>query len=153
MSDEPLPEGVWDEPPPPGPIPSAVDEPHAPPARLTVVSSFYHQPPDGEARAFHYQYEHPLLSEEEPYSRRVKLTEEWVKLDKGWIEEASCVVVVPQGKPDDGQTIEVSCGHEPPVPCHLVPPGGWHFHPADAGPVYFRVTSGKMTCVVTVLPR
>lgn len=148
---EPLPEGVWSDPPPPGPVPTSAEENSS--ARITILGTLYYQPSGGgEAQGFSMQYEFPLLSEEEPYRRKMRLDENWKKLDKGWLELGSALMVQGLGGGVE-QEIQISFGRPEPLPCCRVPvDGGGIFHPCDLSEVYLRVMTGRIDCMVMVLP-
>lgn len=66
------------------------------PNRLTIVDRVYHQPADEDPRDESpppYQIE--LHSEEEPYTRVMKLTNSWQPLDLGWLQgKEICMILV-----------------------------------------------------------
>ena len=83
-------------------------------ARLVVVESVYHQMPDGQpttAQAPPHVCE--LETDEQPYARKYKATEEWRPLDCGWLDRASMLHVVNEEgrflvQPTDAEREEVN---------------------------------------------
>lgn len=61
--------------------------------RLTVICKVYHEHFGEEATGLEPQFERYLDTVEQPYGRRIKLTEEWSKLDCGWMKEAGLMVI------------------------------------------------------------
>lgn len=61
--------------------------------RVTVVEQAYYQSPDDQPRCVETRYSQDLASDEQPYLRLMKVTEEWKPVDHGWIEEASLLIL------------------------------------------------------------
>jgi len=61
--------------------------------RLTVVGSIYFVAANEQPESVDTGFSRDLASEEQPYRRRLKATEEWQRLDCGWIKEASQVFI------------------------------------------------------------
>lgn len=64
------------------------------PPRLTVVEMVYHQPPDAEGKCEDLRYCRSLLSEDEPYSRTMRLTTSWCPLDVGWVRGGCSALIL-----------------------------------------------------------
>lgn len=95
MSDEPVPT-------PPSPpddgdnrgldVPSPIEKPGI--NRIVVVENVYHQGSDGMPTTHVYpRYTQFLTTDEQPYQRHTKVGEEWVRLDTGWLNECSLIVL------------------------------------------------------------
>jgi len=70
-----------------------VQEP--PPARLTVVEHVYYQATGEDAwEVPNSSYSRFLTTDEQPYVRKLTATEEWTKIDTGWLTECSTLVIV-----------------------------------------------------------
>lgn len=87
-----------------GPRPAGVDEPQpkavAPPARLVVIETVYHQAHGQEPTSSLTKYVRFLGTDEEPYRKRFDVGPEWVQLPKTWIEGTpSCLVIKNEGLP------------------------------------------------------
>ena len=61
--------------------------------RVTVVEQAYYQSPDDQPRCVETRYSQDLETDEQPYLRLMKVPGEWTKLDCGWIEEASLLIL------------------------------------------------------------
>lgn len=61
--------------------------------RVTVVEQAYYQSPDDQPRVVETRCSQDLLTDEQPYLRLMKVTEEWHRIDHGWIEDASWMIV------------------------------------------------------------
>jgi hypothetical protein len=68
-------------------------KPPSPVGRLAVVATVYHVPQDDEPVSVQYQFDRSVRSDEQTYTRRVKIGEQWTPLDHGWVEQAGMVVV------------------------------------------------------------
>ena len=75
---------------------------------LTVVDFVYHQPAGQAFQQIPHRFNCILESDEEVYHRRTKATEEWSKLEYGWIESPSMIKVVNEAKDNtEGSTLEL----------------------------------------------
>ena len=54
--------------------------------RITIVEHVYHQVSNEDVSHFQATYEEQLSSNEQVYSRRYQITDEWKPLDLGWFE-------------------------------------------------------------------
>lgn len=78
--------------PPPSKMVPVTAAPRSRP-RVTVVEQAYYQSPDDQPRVVETRYTQDLQSDEQPYLRVMKLTEEWKPIDCGWIEDASLLIL------------------------------------------------------------
>src|SRR3990167_2766898 len=61
-----------------------------PPARIVVVENVYYQKTgEPNATATESRFSHWLVTDEQPYIRKIKVGEEWMPIDRGWIEGES----------------------------------------------------------------
>lgn len=90
MSDEPKITELG--PPPPETIELMVEDspPEDPRDRITVVEYLYFNPFGDQPSAVESKFSRPLTSkDEQPYERRLRVGEEWMQLDMGWLKEVS----------------------------------------------------------------
>jgi hypothetical protein len=62
-------------------------------SKLTVVEQIYHHSPTSGSYSLDCRSSRSLKTDEQPYSRRMKVDEQWQKIDIGWVEKPSLVVV------------------------------------------------------------
>lgn len=103
-------------------------------AHVVVVENIVHQGPHQEPLPIESRYLRWLETTEQPYIRRLSITEQWVQLDCGWLTEASVLVIHnDEGKlahvpsPEEAQTlrsrvIELAVEEEVKIP-DLLPTG------------------------------
>lgn len=70
----------------------------APKCRITIVENVNHEHPDFDPTSVEYKNVSYLETDEQPYSRRTKLGPRWIRLDTGWLEDASEVCLENVGK-------------------------------------------------------
>ena len=63
------------------------------PARLTIVSVVYHQPLGEEPHSFPHKISKPLTTDEQAYTRKLKVTQEWQPIDIGWLTSLSLLLI------------------------------------------------------------
>lgn len=66
-------------------------------ARLTIVEQVYHQDSDGNATPAGQPYSRLLVSDEQPFVRRLEVGPEWVQLPTGWLTQASVLLLTNDG--------------------------------------------------------
>lgn len=76
--------------------------------RITVVESIYHTEFGQNPSMIDARYSRELDSDEQLYQRRLTATEEWSRLDTGWIEEAGLMVI----KNLTGEFLQISPSEE-----------------------------------------
>lgn len=64
-----------------------------PKSRLTVVEHVYHQSPDEEAFEQEIRYSRFLATDEQPFLRKLKVTEEWATISSGWLDNCSVLLI------------------------------------------------------------
>lgn len=136
--------------------------------RIVIVQQAHYQPKEGNTSSDSTQFSRFCETDADPYVRRARVGKKWVKLDRGWMEEASCLLIsnptprypkIPteeQKKLDAEKMIEVSFSSENPdrVADILVRPGESHrFEPAYLDRVWIRSTSENGSYTVTLYPR
>ncbi len=72
-------------------------------ARLTCVDLVYHQILPEQPISVEARFARELKTDEERFSRKQKLTEDWVPLETGWVKKASMLVL--KNLPEERQTI------------------------------------------------
>lgn len=139
------------------------------PDRLTLILQMHHQHEGDQATTIESRPWMALESKDvEPYSRRPKVTEEWQRLDTGWVGQQDAVgyIVVENlaGKglqlhpsPEQAaeiakQVVEIRLGKT--GEGHLLVLPGWpqQFYPKGKD-VYLRCQSGEASCRVTIIPK
>lgn len=136
--------------------------------RVVIVQQAYYQPKEGNTSSDSTQFSRFCETDADPYVRRAKVGREWIKLDRGWMEEASCLLIanpapkypkIPteeQKRLDAERVIEISFSPEDSsrVADILVRPGESHrFEPAYLDRVWVRSASDSGSYTVTLYPR
>lgn len=133
-------------------------------SRLTVVETIYHQDADGQPTAVEANYARWLASDEHPFQRRLKVGEEWQRLETGWLEDVSLLVLTnEEGKglqtiPTDEERVAlaariVEVGTPGSEADWLILPGeSLRGRPAAMRQLRFRCRAGTARCVLTLFP-
>lgn len=84
-----------------------------PKARLILVETLHFQDRNGETAPFECRHAKALMSEEQPYLRKLNGSAEWKRLDLGWVGRPSEVCIRNDGKEllhvsFDGATLHVT---------------------------------------------
>jgi hypothetical protein len=58
-----------------------------PKGHISVVETVYHQLTDGQPIAVESRFSRSTETDEQPYQRKITVTEEWKSIDHGWIEQ------------------------------------------------------------------
>lgn len=99
--------------------------------RVTVVEQAYYQSPDDQPRVVETRCTQDLTTDEQPYLRLMKVTEEWHRIDHGWIEDASWMIV----SNEEGRVGTVIPSREDQEAASArVVELGWEFAAPDEGP-------------------
>lgn len=139
-------------------------------SRVVVVEQVYHQQPGGQPTVVESKYTRRLDSDEQPFGpRRIRVTEEWTKLDTGWVveggmlclsnEEGKIMTVQPspsERRDIDSRIVEV-CLVDPETGnvggVWLVPPGeSLRAATASFNGLRIRCRKGSARIVFTVIP-
>lgn len=137
------------------------------PSSLSAVFMIYHQQSGESPTAVDGRWSRGMEGDEQPYSRKVVLGEDWQPIDCGWCKDGAGYVVIEnlEGKnlqaqptPEERRAIservvEIGFG-ENPAACLFVLPGESHpLSPTDASEIVLRCRKGKAKATVTVYPR
>lgn len=138
-------------------------------ARLSVVESIYHQTHGEQPTVVESRFGRWLNTPEQPYARRFRAGEEWVSLDKGWVEDAAMLVLSndegrnPQVVPSEAdkrelaqRAVEIGLAQmhgKPPQPFAVVPPGeSARFQPTNLETLMLRCWKGSARVTLTLIP-
>lgn len=137
-------------------------------ARITVLDTINYVPVSGATLPVQTNYNRLLKTDEQPYTRNCRIGEQWVKLDSGWLTEASQLKVsneegrFPVVYPTQEERAEsmervveigLCIAADPPVRFALIRPGeSCRFEPADLSRLYLRCRKGTARVTVTVIP-
>lgn len=72
-------------------------------SRITIVETVSFQPLSSEAVSFQNSSSKILDTEEQPFVRKAKLGPDWAKVEKGWIQRASLMLLTNE----EGKTFQV----------------------------------------------
>lgn len=76
-----------------------------PPARITVVEHVYYQDGEGQPIAISNGWSRTLTSiDSQPYSRHLKVTEDWTPLDLGWLKDSPISLIILSN--EEGKNLE-----------------------------------------------
>lgn len=135
-------------------------------ARLTVVDTVYYQSPDMPATSAESRFSRELdNTDQQPYVRRTKVTEEWAALDCGWLNECSMLLLVneegrglqkiptPEEKKEIAfKVLEIRFGSE--LVEWLIPPGeSLRGYPVNPNQMFVRCRSGEAKLTIHLFPR
>lgn len=70
------------------------------PARVVIVEKLYHAVPGRNPTSIQEGFCRKIVCREQPYMREMRLTEQWVALDKGWIPGDVGLVYISVGPND-----------------------------------------------------
>lgn len=135
-------------------------------ARLTVVDTVYYQSQEMPAISAESRFSRLLETlEEQPYVRRMKVSEEWAPLDCGWLNECSMLMLVneegrgldkiptqEEQKLINKRIIEVRFGSEDVE--WLIPPGeSLRGYPINPKLMWIRCQTGQAKLTINLFPR
>ncbi len=146
-------------------FPAAPDEIREVKDHLTVVETVYHRQYGEEATAVESRFTRELQTQEQSYTRRLKVEEEWRSLDTGWIIQVGMLVIQnTEGKflqqiPSEAdkaealkKTIEIK--HDGSEGCWLILPGeSIRVCPSDASSLRIRCQLGTARFTVHIFPK
>lgn len=154
------------------PAPISVEEINQRGHRLTVNESVYHQLYGEQPSQIENHFSRFVESDEEPYSRRRKATEEWQPLDIGWVKEIGVGMLVisslagkalqrnptkEEKEETAKQILEVSYTAATPTSvalCWLIPPGeSMRGMPSHGNELWIRSRHGTVRYTVFVIPK
>jgi hypothetical protein len=135
-------------------------------SRLGVVEHVYHQASNDQAFQVEGRYSRPLVTNEQPYRRKLTLTKEWQPFDSGWVKEAGMIhvsneegkhaQVIPterEAAVTSAKVIELASFDADPNPYLIMPGETFRGQPKDVRQLMIRCQYGTATCWVTVFPR
>lgn len=122
--------------------------------RLTIVETVYHRQYGEEATSVESRFTRELETQEQPYTRRLKVEEDWRSLDVGWIAQVGMLIIEnTEGKflhrnPTEAEKAEtlkkiLEIKHEGSEGCWLILPGeSMRACPSDASSLRIRCQLG-----------
>ena len=139
------------------------------PARLVIVSTIYHQLLNENAQPFSHKISKPLTTDEQVYTRRIKVTKMWRPLDIGWLTSLSLVYITNEEQQTNSSAvvelgIKTKRGYPlndcPPCPTSIFPtpifligPGGsFNASPCDCSSLYLRCQSDVAKVTINAFP-
>lgn len=152
---------------------SGLTQPSKENTRVTVVETVYYQLPDEDAKAIDHGFTRYLKSDEQPYERRLKVGEQWQKLDFHWALPCGLLLLVnspPQQQAENSEEqqklrlqaiiqvrlIVASEGFTDgmkAVPHILIPPDeNSRFYPNLGVEIWVRCAKGQTRCHIHALP-
>lgn len=135
--------------------------------RLTTTTDTYHESQDNPPTQISFGFERLLKTDEEVYSRRLVVGEEWVPLDCGWLEKASLIVIrnvlVPlKVNPTEEEALAISqreiwlTQDENPTensPHWVIHPGeGFQGSPSSLSDIHLRCRKGQVKVSLSIIP-
>ena len=125
--------------------------------RVTVVDTINHQLTNGKPKCVVSRFSMSCASDEEAYSRRMKVGEAWMPLDFGYIDAASMVVLENEA---DIHVVNLTEAEKAEAAKRIVEvSGGWEIHPGQSmrgtasRDVQVRSKSGIVNLRIYVFPR
>lgn len=136
-------------------------------ARITIVGHLYFQEPGGSPTLLDHAYQVNVDSDEQPFTRKFKVGQEWRKLDLGWNEDPSMIEIsneVPflsqqpteeERKEIKSRVLEMGVATDDDILLQwLIPVGDWlRFVPYAAGNLRIRCRCGEAIVILTVFPK
>jgi len=119
--------------------------------RLVIVETVTHEAGGNHSVAEPPGFVANLESDSEPFARKaLKVGTEWVRLDTGWVDAASMVLI---HNWDKKRTIEVLLAPTENVALLVRPGTSTRFWPGANALIQLRTVGGEATCAVYVYPR
>lgn len=140
---------------------SPIPEPHPhtiekaiPEDRIVVVENVYHQTEETNPVMVESRFSKKINSQEQPYTRIMKVGPPLVPVDLGWLKDAPLSMLLLQNaspKGEKGSTVEV-CGRTP-VADYILPPGeSLRVQPVEGFAPLLRCPEGQAKVIVTAYP-
>lgn len=125
-------------------------------ARVVVVDNVVYQNGEDKAITVPVRFAYPLKTEEQPYSRKMKIGKEWKPMEKGWIEKCSMMVLENREKQagigEDAKVIEMSFHHSLSVDFTIPPGQSMRGCPANLKATYVRCLGGEASLFISLFP-
>jgi len=122
------------------------------PNRITVVEMVYFQSPGENPLGVESRYSRKLTTDEQPCERRLKATENWQELDRGWVDQASLIVISNQ-ETIAGKILEVAYRDAYQDTWLVLPGESMRASPSDASRLIVRSQSGTTRFTANLFPR
>jgi hypothetical protein len=137
-------------------------------SRLIVVEHIYHQAINEQPVGVEARYTRHLMTNEQPYRRKITVREDWQPLDHGWLgacsalhikNEAAQYQMVPtpeEQREDDARIVELASGTNPVETGNswLILPGEtFRGQPKNLMQLYLRCQRGTATCWLMIFPK
>lgn len=119
--------------------------------RMTVVETICHQLAGQNPVSYGRPFTRKLKSEEAPYSRPMKIGEEWKLLDCGWVPDVGMMLLTNEEK-GVGMIIEVSQTIDFSNPFLVFPQESLRGTPNDARRIWIRSRRGICKYTLTLIP-
>jgi len=132
--------------------------------RISVSEMLIHQHPDQQPTAIEHRFSRSIKSDEQPYIRKTKVSEEWINLDFGWVENVGMLHLVNE-EGGNLQTIPteeelqalalkvIEIRHESSGFCWLILPGeSFRGMPSTGNGLQVRCQSGIAKYTINIFP-
>jgi hypothetical protein len=129
-----------------------------PKARISVNESIYHQEYGGSQPTPNkpIRFGRDIDTDEQPYSRKITVTEEWKPIEKGWIEKCGLLTIenLEAFKKDPDKTIEVGVGVEGNIYrfTQIRAGEGMRLDPIEFGALRIHCCKGSVKALITLYP-
>jgi hypothetical protein len=133
-------------------------------AQLVVVETIYHAATGCEPTAAESRFARKLETDEQPYTRRITVTQEWQQVDTGWITEAGMLRLA--NKEGEGLQVQptaeeraamaskiVELSVDGSAPWLIFPGESFRGMPSELESLRVRCRSGEARCLITIFPR
>lgn len=123
--------------------------------RITVVEHVSHQTQGEEATSAKRTFTRKVESDEQVYSRRCKVDEEWTPLDTGWNKTYSMLYITNDEKRGEGPELELKFSTDNSMCCWSIPAGEPFRGSPKLGPeavVVIRSTKGIARYTINAYP-
>ena len=124
-------------------------------SRVTVVDTISHQPTNGKPRCVISRFSLPCITDEEVYSRRIKVGTEWTKVDLGYVDKPTVLVLENE---ESHKYVIPSEADKAELATRIVEvAGGWEIHPGQSmrgkgKDIMVRARSGVVSLRVYAFP-
>lgn len=127
-------------------------------SRITIVETVYYQRADRQPTSVCTRFSTRSDSEEQHFTRELRVGQEWQTIDFGWVKSVGMLVIVnerekfqvrptPERQAEaDSRLVEIDNGGT-----WLIPPGGSH-RGIPVGELRIRCRTGEARVTVTVFP-
>ena len=119
--------------------------------RITVVEMVYFQAPGESPLGIESRYSRKLTTDEQPCERRLKATENWQELDRGWVDQAS-LIVISNRETATGKILEVAYKNAGQDTWLVLPGESMRAHPSDATRLVIRSQLGTIRFTANIFP-